>query len=139
MMNLWRELGFTEKLKTVFDTDDAVLVGQGSGCICWFNCGYSNSTYTDGKTDWQYIWADNLLDFHHVAVCPHYGDNDIINFDKRLLEKEIPGYGLDDHTAFVQIGNHTEFLGCVENARAFYLVYLNGEMFKKEITMKYVF
>ena len=139
MMNLWRSLGFDKKLKTVFANDSAVLVGQGSGAVCLFNCGYSNSSYIDGRTDWQYIWADNLLDLHHTAVCPHYGFEDRLNFDARLLEKEIPGFGLEDNTAFVQIGTHSEFLGCVKNAKAFYLIYLNGEMLKKEITMKYVF
>lgn len=136
MMNVWKRVNFSDKLREVFHTDSAVLVGQGSGCLCWFYCGYSNSTYTDGRTDWQYIWADNLLDFHHVAVCPHYSDQDRLNFDKRLLEKEVPGFGLEDNTAFVQIGHHTEFVSGTENARAFYLVYLNGELHKTEIKMK---
>lgn len=139
MMNLWNEIGFDVKLKTVFANDSAVIVGQGSGAVCLFTCGYSNSSYSDGKTDWQYIWAENLLDLHHTAVCPHYGFEDRANFDTRLLEKDIPGYGLEDNTALIQIGPHTEFYGCVDNAKAFYLIYLNGEMLKKEISMKYVF
>ena len=139
MMNVWREQGFDEKLKTVFDNDSAVLVGQGCGALAFFDCGYSNSTYVDGKTDWQYIWADNLLNLHHTAVCPHYNSDDRLNFDIRLMEKEIPGFGLEDNTAVVQVGDHTEFLGCHEKAKAFYLIYLNGEMFKKEITLKYIF
>ncbi|MBP3815597.1 MAG: Type 1 glutamine amidotransferase-like domain-containing protein [Firmicutes bacterium] len=139
MMNKWAEYDLSKKLKDVFNNDGAVLVGQGSGSICWFSCGYSNSSYKDGKTDWQYIWTDNLLDLHHTAVCPHYGEDDRANFDLRLLEKQIPGYGLEDHTAFVQVGSHTEFIGCVQNAKAFYLIYLNSQMLKKEIALKYIF
>lgn len=139
MMKIWHEHGFDKKLKAVFANDSAVIAGQGSGAVSLFACGYSNSTYADGRTDWQYIWADNLLDLHHTAVCPHYGEEDRTNFDVRLLEKEIPGIGLEDNTAFVQVGEHTEFIGCVPNSKAFYLIYLNGQMLKKEISMKYVF
>lgn len=139
MMNRWKEHGLDVKLKTVFSNDGAVMTGHGSGCISWFKCGYSNGSYVDhGGTDWQYIWADNMLDFHHTAVCPHYSTDSRWDFDLRLLEKAIPGFGLEDYTAFVQIGDHTEFLGCKENAEAYYLIYLNGEMVKKEITMKYI-
>lgn len=138
MMNTWRRYGIDIRLKEVFDSDSAVLAGNGAGCTCWFNCGYSNSQYNNGKTDWQYIWADNLLDFHHAAVCPHYNDEGRSNFDRRLLEKEIPGFGLEDNTALIQIGEHTEFIGSHPRAKAFYLIYLNGEMMKKEINLKYM-
>ena len=138
MMNVWRQYALDKKLKTVFSDDSAVLAGNGAGCACWFSCGYSNSQYFDGKTDWQYIWADNLLDLHHTAVCPHYNEEDRSNFDQRLLEKEIPGYGLEDNVALIQIGQHTEFIACHPKARAFYLVYLNGNMMKEEIELKYI-
>lgn len=138
MMKLWQEVGLDVKLKTIFANNSAVLAGQGSGCLCWFQCGYSNSRYVDGKSDWQYIWTDNLLNLHHTAVCPHYSAEDRTNFDQRLLESEVPGFALEDNTAFVQTGEHTEFLGCLESAKAYYLIYLNGEMFKKEIPLKYI-
>ena len=138
MMNVWRKFGIDTRLKEVFASDSAVLAGNGSGCTCWFNCGYSNSQYNDGQTDWQYIWADNMLDFQHAAVCPHYNDEGRSNFDRRLLEKEIPGFALEDNTALIQIGEHTEFIGSHPNAKAFYLIYLNGEMMKKEINLKYM-
>lgn len=136
MMNVWRKLGVDIKLREVFATDSAVLVGQGSGALSLFHCGYSNSVYARGKTDWQMIWTDDLLDLHHTAVCPHYSGEDMRNFDKRLLEKEIPGIGLADNTAFVQIEQHTEYVSCTEKDKAFYLIYLNGELVKKEINMK---
>ena len=138
MMNVWRQYALDKKFKTVFSDDSAVLSGNGSGCACWFSCGYSNGQYSDGKTDWQYIWADNLLDLHHTAVCPHYNEDDRSNFDMRLLEKEIPGYGLEDNVALIQIGQHTEFIACHPKARAFYLVYLNGKMMKEEIVLNYI-
>ena len=136
MMNVWRKFGIDQKLKEVFSTDSAVLVGQASGALCFFQCGYSNSVYSSGKTDWQMIWSDDLLDLHHDALCPHYSGNDMKNFDKRLLEREVPGIGLADKTAFVQIGHHTEYVSCTADDRAFYLIYLNGELVKKEINMK---
>jgi len=136
MMSVWRKLGIDQKIKEVFSTDRAVIVGQGSGGLSLFQCGYSNSVYSEGKTDWQMIWSDDLLDLHHVAACPHYSGNDMKNFDKRLLEKEVPGIGLADRTAFVQIEQHTEYVSCTEDDKAFYLIYLNGELVKKEINMK---
>lgn len=138
MMNAWKNVGLDEKLKKVFSNDSAVLSGNGAGCACWFNCGYSNSQYNNGQTDWQYIWADNLLDLQHNAVCPHYNDEGRSNFDRRLLEKEIPGFGLEDNTALIQIGEHTEFIASHPRAKAFYLIYLNSQLLKKEIDLKYL-
>ena len=138
MMNIWRQSGFDQKLKTVYNNDSAVLAGNGAGCLCWYTCGYSNSQYNDGGTDWQYIWADNLLDIHHTAVCPHYNDDGRSNFDRRLMEKEIPGYAMEDNVAMIQIGEHTEFIASHPKARAFYVIYLNGEMLRKEIKLKYI-
>ena len=138
MINVWKEYHIDKKLKKIFSNDDAVLGGNGAGCACWFTCGYSNSQFNDGKTDWQYIWADNLLDLHHNAVCPHYNDEGRYNFDRRLLEKEIPGFGLEDNTALIQIEEHTEFIACNPKAKAFYLIYLNSQLLKKEIDLKFV-
>lgn len=138
MMNVWKKFGLDVKLKNIYKSDGAVLAGNGSGALCWFCCGYSNSHYNGGETDWQYIWADNMLDFHHTAVCPHYNDDGRSNFDIRLMEKEIPGYGLEDNVALIQIGEHTEFVASHPKARAFYLIYLNGELVKKEINLIYL-
>ena len=122
----------------MFTNDSAVLGGNGAGCTCWFSCGYSNSQFNDGRTDWQYIWADNLLDLQHNAVCPHYNDDERSNFDRRLLEKEIPGFALEDNVALIQIGEHTEFIASHPKARAFYMIYLNSQLLKKEIDLKYL-
>ncbi len=138
MLNVWNRLNLIEKLRTIFKNDSAVLSGNGAGCVCWFYCGYSNSQYNDGSTDWQYIWADNLLDLHHNAVCPHYNDDERSNFDRRLLEKEIPGFALEDNVALIQIGEHTEFIASHPKARAFYMIYLNSQLLKKEIDLKYL-
>ena len=138
MLNVWKQYNLDTKLKIVYNNDSAVLSGNGAGCLCWFSCGYSNSQYNNGETDWQYIWADNLLDLHHTAVCPHYNDDGRSNFDRRLMEKEIPGYALEDNVAMIQIGEHTEFIASHPKARAFYLIYLNGDMMKKEINLKYI-
>ena len=138
MMNKWKDIGLDEKLRNVFANNSAVLTGNGAGCSCWFTCGYSNSEYYNGRTDWQYIWADNLLDFHHAAVCPHYNDEGRANFDIRLIEKEIPGYALEDNVALVQNGYHTEIIACHPKAKAYYLVYLNGNMLRQEIELIYI-
>lgn len=138
MMNTWRKYNLDKKLRAVFSSDHAVLAGNGAGCTCWFSCGYSNSQFYGGKSDWQYIWADEMLDFHHTAVCPHYTDEERANFDRRLLEKEIPGYALEDHVALVQVDQHTEFLACHPKAKAWYLIYLNGRLMKEEIHLNYI-
>ena len=136
MMNVWRKYSLDKKLKEVFTTDSAIIVGHGSGALCMFYCGYSNGNYEGGLTDWQMIWTKDLLDLHHAAMCPHYSDNEIKNFDKRLLELAVPGIGLADNTAFVQVEQHTEYVGCTEEDKAVYLIYLNGALFRKEIEMK---
>ena len=138
LMNVWKKYDLQQKLKSIFSANDAVIAGHGSGSLVLFFCGYSNSEYTEGKTDWQYIWMENLLDLYHVAVCPHYTGDDLFNFDKRLIEMEVPGIGLADNTALVQIDQHTEYVACKDDAKAYYLVYLNGELMKKEIRMKYL-
>lgn len=138
MMNLWNKYGIVKKLKDVFTADSAVLVGQGSGSISYFYCGYSNGSYTGGGSDWQLIWTDKLIDLHHVAICPHYNDDIKRNFDKRLLEKDVPGIGLEDCTAFVQVGEKTEYIGCREDAKAYYILYFNGGLVEKEIDVRYL-
>ena len=135
LINTWRKHRFDEILYRAFTSDSLVLSGIGAGCTCWFNCGYSNSHYNRGESDWNYIWSDNLLDLHHTAVCPHYNEAAIKGFDLHLVDTGLPGFALEDNTAFTQNGDRSLFLKSVENAHAYYLVYLAGEISHKEIKL----
>ena len=137
MMKTWRKMQFDDILYRTFTGDSAVLAGIGAGCTCWFNCGYSNSDYNRGMTDWNYMWADNLLDLHHTSACPHYNRDAVRGFDLRLMEKGLPGFALEDNTAFTQNGDRSLFLKSTADANAYYMLYLNGEVSHKEIKLRF--
>ena len=68
------ECGLDELLKKVYDTDSALLMGISAGAICWFNCGCTDSELAVIKEGFKYGWAENMLNIHEFAYCPHYED-----------------------------------------------------------------
>ncbi|MBO4235348.1 MAG: Type 1 glutamine amidotransferase-like domain-containing protein [Firmicutes bacterium] len=136
MMKTWKEQSLDEILYRAFKSDSIVLSGLGAGATCWFKCGYSNSDYNQGVTDWNYIWSDELLGIHNVAVCPHYNKNAIRGFDQRIIEKGIPGFAFEDNSAFVQNNEGSRFLKSQDDAHAYSMLFLNGTVTCKEINLK---
>ena len=133
MMNKWKEVSLDEMLYRAFKSDSAVLAGLGAGAACWFSCGYSNSDYNHGHTDRNYIWVDKFLGIHNVAICPHYDKDAVRGFDRRLMDKGIPGFTFEDNSAFVQNGERSMFIKSADGVHAYSMVFLNGLVACKEV------
>ena len=95
MMQIWKQHGLDKKLKRIYEKDLAVLTGLSAGAICWFNCGHSDSESLHDKENWNYCWANEMLDFFHIAYCPHYNEEGRDSFDKMLVEKNMQGLAME--------------------------------------------
>lgn len=134
MMKVWRECGLDVKLCEVYEKDTAVLTGISAGAICWFACGHSDSESFYKEDNWQYIWAENMLDIYHMAFCPHYNEEGRKSFDVMLKEKGMTGLAMENDTAFVEEHEKQYFIRADENAKAYILEYQNEELSKKEVS-----
>ncbi|MBQ5782362.1 MAG: Type 1 glutamine amidotransferase-like domain-containing protein [Oscillospiraceae bacterium] len=136
MMEVWKQYGLDEKLKTIYHNDSAVLTGISAGAICWFSCGHSDSEsfYRD---DWQYVWADGMLDIFHAAFCPHYNEEGRDSFDTMLKEKQLVGLAMENDTAFVVNGFEQYHIRCNPDAKGYMLRYAGDSLAKREVIFKY--
>lgn len=133
MMKIWKQYGLDEKLKKIYETDLAVLTGLSAGAICWFNCGHSDSESFHGQDDWNYCWANEMLDIFHMAYCPHYNEEGRDSFDKMLKEKSLMGLAMENNTAFVENNGNQYFIRSNPNAKAYIIQYKNDIMEKQEV------
>ncbi|MBO5485585.1 MAG: Type 1 glutamine amidotransferase-like domain-containing protein, partial [Eubacterium sp.] len=99
MMEKWKEAGLDQKLMEIYRQDKAVLTGISAGAICWFMCGHSDSESFEEKSDWKFIWADDMLGIYKAAFCPHYNEEGRDSFDRMLYEKQMVGLALDNNVA----------------------------------------
>lgn len=135
MMQIWKQHGIDEKLKRIYEKDSAVLTGISAGAICWFNCGYSDSEAFHNADDWNYCWADGMLDFFHIAYCPHYNEDGRNSFDEMLAEKNMIGLAMENNTAFVENNGKHYFIRSTPDASAYIVQYKNSVMEKQEVDM----
>ena len=133
MMRIWKQYGLDKKLKKIYEKDLAVLTGISAGAICWFHCGHSDSEAFQEKDDWNFCWADGMLDIFHMAFCPHYDEEGRNSFDKMLLEKNMAGLAMENNTAFVENNGKQYFIRSNPNANAFMIQYKNETMEKQGI------
>lgn len=133
MMQIWKQYGLDEKLKKIYEKDLAVLTGISAGAICWFQCGYSDSESFHDEENWNYCWADGMLDIFHMAYCPHYNEEGRNSFDERLCEKDLIGLAMENDTAFVENNGYQYFVRSNANAKAFMITYKNEIMEKQDI------
>lgn len=133
MMQIWKQYGLDEKLKKIYEKDLAVLTGISAGAICWFQCGYSDSESFHDEENWNYCWADGMLDIFHMAYCPHYNEEGRNSFDERLREKDLVGLAMENDTAFVENNGYQYFVRSNANAKAFMITYKNEIMEKQDI------
>lgn len=133
MMQIWKQYGLDEKLKKICEKDLAVLTGISAGAICWFQCGYSDSESFHDEENWNYCWADGMLDIFHMAYCPHYNEEGRNSFDERLREKDLVGLAMENDTAFVENNGYQYFVRSNANAKAFMITYKNEIMEKQDI------
>ncbi|MDY4669376.1 MAG: Type 1 glutamine amidotransferase-like domain-containing protein [Oliverpabstia sp.] len=136
MMQIWKQYGLDEKLKKICEKDLAVLTGISAGAICWFQCGYSDSESFHDEENWNYCWADGMLDIFHMAYCPHYNEEGRNSFDERLREKDLVGLAMENDTAFVENNGYQYFVRSNANAKAFMITYKNEIMEKQDIKFR---
>lgn len=133
MMKVWKKYSVDQKLKEIYRKDTAVLCGISAGAICWFSCGHSDSEAFLGKGNWQFIFAEGMLDIHHMAFCPHYNEEGRESFDEMLKGKNMLGLAMENETAFVEIDGEISFIRSRENAKAYTLSYKDGEINKEKV------
>ena len=131
MMQTWKQFGLDEKLKRIYEQDLAVLTGISAGAICWFTCGHSDSESFQNGENWNYCWADDMLDIFHMAYCPHYNEEGRDTFDTMLMQKDMMGLAMENNTAFVYDNGKQYFIRSTPNANAFFIQY-KGEVIEKQ-------
>ena len=138
MMQIWKQYGFDKKLKKIYEKDLAVLTGISAGAICWFHCGHSDSESFHDEDNWNFCWADGMLDIFPMAYCPHYNEAGRNSFDKMLFEKDkdMIGLAMENDTAFVENNGYQYFVRSNVNANAFIIKYPNGIMEKQKVSFK---
>ena len=97
-------------MKKIYEKDLAVLTGLSAGAICWFNCGHSDSESFHKEENWNYCWANGMLDIIHMAYCPHYNEEGRNSFDRMLLGKNMVGLAMENNTAFVENNGEQYFI-----------------------------
>ena len=138
MMQTWKQYGLDKKLKNIYENDLAVLTGISAGAICWFNCGHSNSGSFHSEENWNYCWANGMLDIFHIAYCPHYNQEGRHTFDNMLAEKNVPGLAMESDTAFVENNGKQYFVRSNLNSKAYYMTYTNGILNKQEVKFEII-
>lgn len=133
MMQVWKQHGLDEMLKRIYENDLAVLTGISAGAICWFNCGHSDSECFQKEDNWNYCWANEMLDIFHIAFCPHYNEEGRDSFDEMLAEKNMVGLAMENNTAFVENNGRQYFIRSVSDANAYSIQYVNGILEKNEV------
>jgi len=136
MMRIWKQYGLDKKLKHIYETDSAVLTGISAGAICWFNCGHSDSESFHNQDNWQFCWANEMLNLIPLAYCPHYNEEGRNSFDEMLKQKHMAGIAMENDTAFVEDNGNQYFIRSHSEAKAFWIQYINESMEKQEVTFK---
>lgn len=136
MMQVWKQYGLDKKLKKIYEKDSAVLTGLSAGAICWFYCGHSDSGTFHNEDNWNYCWANGMLDIFHMAYCPHYNEEGRNSFDKMLSEKNMVGLAMENNTAFVENNGKQYYIRSHPDAKAFLIQYRNEIMDKQEVTFE---
>ena len=134
MMQAWKQHGLDSKLKEIYEKDSAVLTGISAGAICWFSCGHSDSASFQNQNEWNYCWAENMLDLFHMAFCPHYDEEGRKSFDLMLKEKEMLGLAMESDTAFVENNGKQYYVRSSESAKAYILQYNKDKLSKNEVS-----
>lgn len=138
MTQTWKKFALDEKLKRIYERDLAVLTGLSAGAICWFNCGHSDSEYFQNGENWNYCWANDMLNIFHMAYCPHYNEEGRDTFDIMLKQKDMTGLAMENNTAFVCNNGNQYFIRSSSTANAFWVQYKDGLIEKKEVSFEEV-
>lgn len=137
MMNVWKKYGFDTILKEVYENDKAILMGISAGAICWFNCGCTDSELAIVSEGATYGWANDMLNIHNYAYCPHYEDR-VKDFEILMKEKNMNGLAMESNTAFVEENGKIYYIKSNEDAKAYVLKFENGKYEKEEVSLRLV-
>lgn len=137
MMNIWKKYGLDILLNDVYKNDTAVLMGISAGAICWFNCGCTDSELAIIREGLTYGWANDMLNIHNYAYCPHY-EGRVEDFEVLLNEKNINGLAMESDTAFVEDNGNVYYIKSDEMSKAYVFEYADGNYKKREVLSGYV-
>ena len=137
MMETWKKYRLDRKLKNLYLTDQAVLSGISAGAMCWFNCGYSDSSVFWNDDTVGYGWVNGLLDIFPYVFCPHY-DERVEIFDEMMKERTIPGLALESNVAFVENGGCVSFVASDDSSKAYIIRCVEGNLRKQEQKIIYL-
>lgn len=137
MRNVWKEYGVDTLLKEAYEKDAAVFMGISAGAICWFQCGCTDSELAEIKPGATYGWANDMLNIHKYAFCPHYEDR-VQDFEELLKEKEMNGLALESNAAFVEENGTIYYIKSKEEARGYLFSYQDGRYEKRELSLRLV-
>jgi len=73
MMKVWNEYGVDEALKEAYK-QGVILSGLSAGSICWFDCGQSDSDFTDKSPQPRYSCVDGL-GLIPLLHSPHHNED----------------------------------------------------------------
>lgn len=91
MMEIWHQYKVNKSLKEAYDSG-ITLSGLSAGSICWFNCGQSDSNFTDGKSNGRYSCVEGL-GLIPLLHAPHHNE-DHRSSDLPILVKEKNQIGI---------------------------------------------
>ena len=137
MMNIWKRYGLDAILKDVYKNDKAILMGISAGAICWFECGCTDSELATVRKGVTYGWANDMLNIHHYAYCPHYEER-VEDFDMLMKEKNIDGLAMENNTAFVEENGKIYYIKSSEESKAYIFKCEDGKFEKEEISIMLV-
>jgi len=135
MLEKWAERGISEKLRGIFDRDQAVLCGLSAGAICWFSVGYTDSDAFKGLSEWSYRMIEPGINLFDATFCPHFGDYGRRGFLEEVKQYDQDGIGLEDCTAFIYDNGKVSFASSKEGAKA-YLFRKENQFLKEEVPME---
>lgn len=134
MMNIWKRNGLDVILKDVYKKDTAILMGISAGAICWFHCGCTDSELAIVREGSTYGWANDMLNLHNYAFCPHYEDR-VEDFEVLMKEKKMDALAMESNTAFVEDNGKIYYIKSRKEAKAYRFKYENEKYEKEEVSL----
>lgn len=112
-------------LADIYHEDTAVLIGLGTGAMCFFCSGY-------GHHQGQEQFLEGMFEIQHGVFCPQYEQIDQEQFDLHMGLQRMCGYALESHTAFVDHTGTRSFIKSSEDAHVYRFCLTQRWIQKKE-------
>lgn len=115
MLQEWERVGLKEILLEAYN-NGIVMSGFSAGAYCWF------------KYNYELIEGFNLI---NAIVCVHYDEKSEEKkkqFFEVIKNNNMIGIALDNGTALETINNRFKVIKSIENANAYIIKYVNGDI-----------